>query len=107
MNLPKRIMLLCSAGMSTSLLARRMQAIADEKGGGLKIWSSSEVESKRYLNQVDVILLGPQVRHLRRRIENQLVGLPVRVGVIDPVQYGRMEVDKILAQALALTEGSS
>lgn len=100
----KRIMLLCSGGMSTSMLAARMCGAAEALGVACKIWSSSEAESRRYLDEVDVILLGPQVRYLRARVEKAIGTRPVRVDVIDPMAYGRMEGEKVLKLALQLAE---
>lgn len=97
-----RIMLLCSAGMSTSMLAKKMQASAEAGGCECRIWASSEAESKRYLDDVDVILLGPQVRYLKARIEKAVHGRSVRVDVIDTRSYGMMDGAQVLQSALRL-----
>lgn len=99
-----RIMLLCSAGMSTSMLARKMETAARESGADCKIWAASEAESKRYYDDVDVILLGPQVRFMKARIEKALGARPVRIDVIDPTSYGRMDGGPVLERALRLAD---
>ncbi|WP_373852595.1 PTS sugar transporter subunit IIB, partial [Tetragenococcus halophilus] len=52
----KTIMLVCSAGMSTSLLVTKMQKAADDKGLDAEIFacSSSEADQKLESNSVDV-----------------------------------------------------
>lgn len=47
----KTIMLVCSAGMSTSLLVSRMKAAADEKGVEADIFAISSSEATELLNK--------------------------------------------------------
>ena len=58
----KKIMLVCSAGMSTSLLVTKMKKAADAQGMAIDIFACSESEAKEHYQKVDIILLGPQVR---------------------------------------------
>ncbi|MCB2576015.1 PTS sugar transporter subunit IIB, partial [Listeria monocytogenes] len=58
----KTIMLVCSAGMSTSLLVTKMEKAAAEKGLEAKIFAVAEAEAANHLDEIDVFLLGPQVR---------------------------------------------
>lgn len=104
MEVVKRIMLLCSGGMSTSLLAERMLTAAKNLGINCRIWSGAEIECRRYLDDVDVILLGPQVRYLRARVEKAVGARPVRVAVIEPAIYGRMDGGAVLQLALQQAE---
>ena len=61
-----KIMLVCSAGMSTSLLVNKMITEAEKRGLEAKIWATSEGESANEFakDPADVILVGPQVRYL-------------------------------------------
>ncbi len=59
-----KIMLACSAGMSTSLLVTKMEDAAKENGIEAKIWAISEVNLKNEIENCDVLLLGPQVRNM-------------------------------------------
>src|SRR5690554_5340401 len=94
-----KILLVCSAGMSTSLLVTKMEKVAKEKGIDVEIFALSAGEGKKILNDVDLILLGPQVRYMK----NEFVKLAtVPVSVIDMMAYGRMEGEKVLNDALAL-----
>ena len=96
-----KILLVCSAGMSTSLLVLKMQKAAEEKGIEAEILALGAGEGKKILKDVDLVLLGPQVRFMK----NEFVKLAtVPVGVIDMLAYGRMQGDKVLDQALALLE---
>ncbi len=94
-----KILLVCSAGMSTSLLVTKMKKAAEEKGIDVEIFALSAGEGKKILKDVDLVLLGPQVRF----VKNEFVKLAtVPVDVIDMLSYGRMEGDKVLDHALTL-----
>lgn len=93
-----RIMLACNAGMSTSLVVSRMQEAASEQGKEYKIWAVEEGEIEEELGNFDVLLLGPQVRHILRRV-TKLVGDEAKVAVIDAPAYGKCDGAAVLAQA--------
>lgn len=97
-----RIMFLCSAGMSTSLLVQKVEMSAKQKGVECKVWASAEADAKNYYDEVDVILLGPQVRFLLNKVKGMVEDKNVKVDVIDTVHYGRLNGDAILEQALKL-----
>lgn len=98
-----KIMLACSAGMSTSLLVTRMQKAAAEKGLEAKIWAISETSLvKEYAaDPCDVLLIGPQVRFRLKGIKEQVKNA-IPVDVIDMRTYGMMDGAKVLEQALKL-----
>ena len=58
-----RIMLACTAGMSTSLVVSRMEESAKEQGKDYKIWAVEQGQIAEEIGNFDVLLLGPQVRH--------------------------------------------
>lgn len=94
-----KILLVCSTGMSTSLLVTKMEKAAKEKGIDVEIFALSAGEGKKILKDVDLVLLGPQVRFMK----NEFVKLAtVPVDVIDMLSYGRMEGEKVLDSALVL-----
>ena len=70
----KTIMLVCSAGMSTSLLVTKMQKAAEEKGMEADIFavSASDADNNLESKNVDVMLLGPQVRFMKAQFEQKL-----------------------------------
>lgn len=99
----KRILLVCSAGMSTSLLVSKMQAAAKVKGIDCTINAVGEAELKKHENEIDVLLLGPQVRFLLSKMKAKFEPLGVPVEVINTVDYGTMNGEKVLKQALLMS----
>lgn len=98
----KNIMLVCSAGMSTSLLVQKMEAAAKESGIECRIWAVAEADAKRQMDEADVILLGPQVRFLKAQMQKAIGERSIKLDVIDTMNYGRMNGKAVLEQGLAL-----
>ncbi|WP_130805913.1 PTS sugar transporter subunit IIB [Senegalia massiliensis] len=93
------ILLVCSAGMSTSVLVKKMQESADQKNIEAKVWAVGDAESQEESKKADIILLGPQVRYLESKIKQQ-VDNKKPVAVIDMLVYGTMNGEKALDNAL-------
>lgn len=101
----KTILLVCSAGMSTSLLVTKMEAAAKEQGVEAKIFALPFSDAPRVLEEVDCILLGPQVRFQKAAIEKLAASRKAGanpVDVIDMRDYGTMNGKAVLASALKL-----
>ena len=101
----KTILLVYSAGMSTSLLVTKMEAAAKEQGVEAKIFALPFSDAPRVLEEVDCILLGPQVRFQKAAIEKLAASRKtgaIPVDVIDMRDYGTMNGKAVLASALKL-----
>ncbi len=98
----KKIVLFCSAGMSTSLLVTKMQKAAEAKGIEVDIAAFAEAEMARHLENVDVVLLGPQIRYALSRAKKLCGEKGIPVDVISSMDYGMMNGEKVLDQALKI-----
>lgn len=56
----KKIILLCAAGMSTSMLVKKMQEAAASESFECEIAAYPTAEAKDKASDADVILLGPR-----------------------------------------------
>lgn len=67
----KKILLVCAAGMSTSMLVKRMidHANAISLEVNISALAIAEAKGKIKNNEVDVVLLGPQVRFRNQRLK--------------------------------------
>ncbi|HEM5490049.1 TPA: PTS sugar transporter subunit IIB [Streptococcus suis] len=101
----KQIMLVCNAGMSTSMLVTKMQKAAEEKGIEATIWAVpvSEADSEVSQKEIDVLLLGPQVKFLLNDYKVKFEPA-IKVDAINMMDYGVMNGAKVLDAALALME---
>lgn len=85
----KKILLVCAAGMSTSMLVKRMidHANAISLEVNISALAIAEAKGKIKNNEVDVVLLGPQVRFQKPEIEAVAQG-KMPVAVIEMKDYG-------------------
>lgn len=97
----KKLLLVCAAGMSTSLLVNKMKDAAKEKGLELEIFALPVSECESVASEVDVVLLGPQVRYQKPQVDAIIEGR-VPVEVIDMRDYGTMNGKAVLEKALNL-----
>lgn len=93
----RKIILLCSAGMSTSMLVKKMQEAAAAENYECEIAAYPMSEAKDKAADADVILLGPQVRFNKGKISELCPGIPV--DAIDMKLYGRMDGKGVIAVA--------
>ena len=96
----KKILLVCAAGMSTSLLVNKMKEAAVKRGIEIEIDALPVSECSSVIDSVDIVLLGPQVRFQKPQVDALVAGR-IPVEVIDMRQYGRMDGESILESALA------
>ena len=101
----KQILLVCSAGMSTSLLVTKMEKAAAAMGDEVEIFALPISEGEKRVGDVDCILLGPQVRFQKGAIEKLAAGRkkgPIPVEVIDMRDYGTMNGKAVFEMARKL-----
>ncbi|WP_079478706.1 PTS sugar transporter subunit IIB [Halobacillus salinus] len=100
----KNILLACSSGMSTSLLVSKMEEVAKEKGVEVKIWAVGQDKAMTEMENADILLIGPQMRFMKKKFSKvaDKVGIPLEV--IDPVAYGRVDGKAVLEKALETME---
>lgn len=100
----KKILLLCSAGMSTSIVVKKMREAAQLRGIESKIEAVGLEQFYSNLDQYDVFLLGPQVRFKKDELNKVAQEVNKTVEVINSVDYGMMKGEKILDFALGLID---
>lgn len=98
------ITLICAAGMSTSILTARMQESAEKQGIEAKIMAMSESKFEEYDGTTDVLLLGPQIEYLQDDLKEKYEPKGIKVAVIDMMDYGTLNGEKVLKDALALLD---
>ena len=95
------IYLVCNAGMSTSILVRKMQEAAAKDNLDVHIEAFSVEILDEMVDTADVVLLGPQIRHMLNDVR-KVVAEKCPVDVIDMRDYGMIRGDKVLARALKM-----
>lgn len=81
-----KILLVCNAGMSTSLIVEKMKAYAQTE-------DQIEAHPISYLSdhilEWDVVLIGPQIRYKERQIKELCIASGNTCGLIDMMDYGQ------------------
>lgn len=92
----------CFAGMSTSVLVKRMQEYAEEKNLECFIEAYPQSEVADRASKLDIVLLGPQIKYYQKRIEGICNAHGTKMMVVSNVDFGRMDGKKVLTEACAL-----
>lgn len=90
----RNIVLVCMAGMSTSLLVNKMREAAAADGYECEINAYATSAVGEYGGDADVILLGPQVRFQLDSIRKKFPDKPVEV--INMMDYGTMNGKNVI-----------
>lgn len=96
----KKILLCCSAGMSSSILVKSMREEATALGIECAIASVSAIQVEQYIKKVDIVLIAPQCTHEFQRIEKIAKPLSIPVLFIGRKEYGKMNGKSVLMRAL-------
>lgn len=88
------VLLICSMGASTGALCDKIKKCADEENFEIKIWATAMAQAGDEIPKSDVILLGPQVRFMLKKLTAKADGRPIRA--IDMAQYGMMDAKGVL-----------
>ena len=96
-------MLVCNAGMSTSMLMTKMSKAAQGKNIEAEIWAVpvSEVDGEVSSKEIDVILVGPQVKFMLKEYKEKFEP-KIKVADINMMDYGTMNGEKVFDFALDL-----
>ncbi len=98
----KKILLVCAAGMSTSMLVNKMRQAAAQQEIAATIEAVGIDKLNEKLAEYDCVLLGPQIRFRLEESQALATAQGKRADVIAIKDYGTMNGAGVLAQALQL-----
>ncbi len=97
-----RVLIVCSWGMSTSLLVESMLTAAQTRNCQLTVEALSAGEYMAKVDKCEIVLIAPQIRHLRKSIEKLATSIGVPVALIEPFHYATMNGQAVLEQVLGI-----
>ncbi|EAC6230849.1 PTS sugar transporter subunit IIB [Listeria monocytogenes] len=131
----KTLMIVCAGGATSSLMAQNVVKRATSEGMDAVLLFPDDVKYKDsfrekyserdlvvvmgpvgaitagkfrdYKEQVDAVLVAPQVKYMYKTVEEVLGELSIPCANIDSLDFGRMRGDKILTQGLALMDAKN
>jgi cellobiose PTS system EIIB component len=98
-----KVVLVCAAGMSSSLLEDKIRQAASDSGRAMELRAVDATTMSMWdyaKDTMDVILVAPQVRFKKRGIIAQAEPHGVVVEDIDTIAYGMVDGEKIFNQVL-------
>lgn len=95
-----KILLICSAGASTSAVVAKMQEAAVAMGETHEIKAMGTSEAIEVAQEWDVLLLGPQLRNELKKYAERFPNKPL--DSIPPIFYGRLDGKGVLDLAKKL-----
>ncbi len=87
------VLLICSMGASTGALCDKIKKVADSEGYEIKIWATSLATANDEIEKSDIILLGPQIRFMLKKVQAEAGNRPLQA--IDMKMYGMMDANAI------------
>lgn len=95
----RKIVLVCMAGLSTSILVSKMKEAAAKQNYACDINAYPIANVSTVGADADIVLLGPQVRFQEQAVKSQ-VKCPVKV--IDMQMYGMMDGESVINDVKAI-----
>ncbi len=95
----KKLYIFCSAGMSSSLLADKMQKYANEKNLDIEVKFFPESKIRDNIKLADIALLSPQVKYLQKGLKDNYA--EKNIYLIEMMDYGLVNAESILNKCLS------
>lgn len=95
-----KVLMVCSGGMSSSIVVKAIKQEADKKNFPLEIKAvgTGEFEDELKTGGYDLAIVAPQVKHRLKVFEEQATPLNVPVEMIVPMGYTPIGAPKVLEQ---------
>ena len=97
-----KILLACGAGASSGFLAQGMRKAAKKQNLDVQIKAVSDIEILNYVDEIDLLMIGPHIKHRLPEFEAAVQGKKVILAVIDQKKYSMLDGAGVLEDALTL-----
>ncbi|MBN9106207.1 MAG: PTS sugar transporter subunit IIB [Propionibacteriaceae bacterium] len=105
-----RILLVCGSGASSGFMAANIRKAAAARGLETKIVARGESEIENYIDDIDVLMVGPHLAYILDEVDDYVGDAPVKVILMRPDYYstldGNAAVDHLLAEVGSAGIGS-
>lgn len=100
------ILLACNAGVSTGMLADKMEEYAKTQGINAHVWAVdiAQVSDELKSEKIDCALIGPQISYKLKGLQKELAPYSIPSGVMSFQDYGTMNAVNIFKTATKLME---
>ena len=99
-----KVLLICSNGISSSLVVSRMKNYATANQIDIEIKADNEDNLPYIYSNYDIILIAPQLAHHMERIKNTYIGTGITIAPIPSTDYGMANGRNLVQYVLNLYE---
>jgi len=98
----KNILLVCGGGASSGFMAQNIRKAAKKRNMELNVMARSESEVDDYVNEIDVLLIGPHLKYMEEDLKSKVEPYNIPAAVIPQTIYGLLDGNKGLDLILEL-----
>jgi PTS system cellobiose-specific IIB component len=98
----KTILLVCGGGASSGFMAQNIRKAAKKRNVELNVIARSESEVDEYLNEINVLLIGPHLKYMEEDLREKVSVNNIPAAVIPQTIYGLLDGNKGLDLILEL-----
>lgn len=94
----KRILVVCGAGASSGFMAKNIRQELKKRNltEEYSFLARSDAELEEYIDEIDMLLLGPHLKYMYESMKQYCQGYRVPVYVIDQKAYGMLDGGAII-----------
>lgn len=99
------VLLVCGSGASSGFMATNMRRAAVARGLDAEIKARSESEIENYIEDINVLMVGPHLAYILDEVEEYTGGLDVKVILMKAEYYSTLDGNKAIDHMLSELEG--
>lgn len=90
------VLLVCGSGASSGFMAANMRKAASAMGVDADIKARSESEIENYIDEIDVLMVGPHLAYILDEIDDYTDGADVKVILMKSEYYSTLNGEKAI-----------
>lgn len=94
------VLLVCGSGASSGFMAANMRKAVSARGLDITIRARSESEIESYIDEIDVLMVGPHLEYILDEVEEYTHGTDVVVLLMKPDYYSTLDGNKAIDHLL-------
>ncbi|OPJ62579.1 PTS sugar transporter subunit IIB [Clostridium oryzae] len=98
------VLLVCGSGASSGFMAANMRKAAKERELDITVNARSEAEIENYIDEIDVLMIGPHLAYLLDEIDEILQGTDVKAILMKSEYYATLDGNKALEHLLSTVQ---
>lgn len=90
------VLLVCGSGASSGFMAANMRKAAKKRALDYKIQARSESELESYVNEIDILMIGPHLAYMEQEVKSLVDPARVTVILMQPDYYSILDGNQAL-----------